>query len=474
MSIETVRVDTEVHPSLDELRTIPIFADLPEEGLEWLASEMTVMEAEAGQVVIRGGEPADRLFVLFDGEIRMEREDGRVYVAQKGRVTGLLPYSRMTHFPLTTHATVRTRVGVLPKDRFPEMMERMPVLRERLVNLLTDRVREVTVMDQQREKLAALGRLSAGLAHELNNPATAARRAADALRQAVKEIRTAALKLDSHSAPTPARVFLAELECNWAKLAGPQTALDTLERSEREEVIAGWLERHQIEKAWDLAIALVDAGCTEQTLNQVAAHVPPELLRYALTRLGASFTITRLIDQIESSTGKISELVRAIKEYTYMDQMPVQDVDIHDGIENTLIMLHHRLKHGIDVVREYDRSIPKITARGGELNQIWTNLIANAIDAMNGKGKLMIRTYHEPRCAVVEVIDNGPGIPPEIQNQIFEPFFTTKNVGDGTGLGLDMVCRIVRNHRGEVTFKSRPGETRFIVKIPFTVSERNP
>jgi signal transduction histidine kinase len=474
MSTETVRIDTEAHPSVDELRTIPIFADLPEEGLEWLASQMIAMEAEPGQVVIREGEPADRLFALFEGEIRMEREDGRVYIAQKGRVTGLLPYSRMTHFPSTAHATIRTRAGILPKDRFPDMLERMPVLRERLVNLLADRIREVTVMDQQREKLAALGRLSAGLAHELNNPATAARRAADTLRQAVKEIRTAALELDSRGLPASARVFLAELECNWAKLAGPQAALDTLERSEREEVITTWLERHQIERAWDLAIALVDAGCSEDTLNQVAAQVPPELLHYTLTRLSASFTITRLVDQIESSTGKISELVRAIKEYTYMDQMPVQDVDIHDGIENTLIMLRHRLKHGIEVAREYDRSIPKITARGGELNQVWTNLIANAIDAMNGKGKLRIRTCREPRCAVVEVIDNGPGIPLEIQSQIFEPFFTTKNVGDGTGLGLDTVCRIVRNHRGEITFKSRPGETRFIVKIPFSASERKP
>ena len=186
-----------------------------------------------------------------------------------------------------------------------------------------------------------------------------------------------------------------------------------------------------------------------------------------LVRLTASFTISRLVDEIESSTARISELVRAMKEYSYMDQMPEQEVDIHQGIENTLIMLHHKLKKGVDVIRDYDRSLPQVCARGSELNQIWTNLIVNAIDAMDGKGRLVIRTSRDRRCARVEVIDSGHGIPPEIQSRILEPFFTTKPVGQGTGLRLDTVDRIVRNHRGDVSFESRPGETRFIVRIPF-------
>jgi signal transduction histidine kinase len=243
--------------------------------------------------------------------------------------------------------------------------------------------------------------------------------------------------------------------------------LDPLERSDREDEVSNWLRQHNIEAVWDLAAALVDLGCTVDTLEDVARHVPPQFLNNVLVRLTAAFTISHLAEEIENSTGRISELVRSIKEYSYMDQMPEQKLDIHRGIENTLLMLRHSLKNGIEVVREYDRSLPEVCAHGSELNQIWTNLIINAVDAMNGKGKLIIRTTRDNNCARVEVVDNGPGIPDSIKGRIFEPFFTTKPVGEGTGLGLDAVARIVRNHHGDVSFESKPGETRFIVRIPF-------
>lgn len=462
------------HPTPDDLRTVPVFADLAEDDLRWLADEMTLLELLPGEVVTQAGAPADRLFVIFEGEIRGELQgpgnQNRIFIARKGQVTGMLPYSRLTHFPSTVRTTLRTRGAYLLKEKFGPMLKRIPAMRERLIGVLTDRVRETARAEQNREKLAALGKLSAGLAHELNNPAAAARRAADSLTQAVKNLCDANLALNTHEIPLKARQALAELECDWASRTGQRQTLDALERSDREEQFATWLEAHRAPDAWGLAAALVDGGFTMDILERVAGAVPREALADALTRATASFTITRLAEEIQSATARMSDLVRAVKEYSYMDQMPEQEVDIHQGIENTLIMLHHDLKNGVKVVREYDDTIPKMSVRGSELNQVWTNLITNAIDAMSGKGTLRIHTAREPNCALVEVTDDGPGIDPEVRDRIFDPFFTTKSVNKGTGIGLDVVARIVANHGGQVSFDSNPGRTTFSVRIPYRSS----
>src|SRR5438874_1765108 len=356
-----------------DLRRVLPFADQPQDDLEWFVSQCEERRTAAGEISVKEGAPADTMFVILEGELRARREngpaDGPVYSARAGDVTGVLPFSRMKNFFVTVRAVFPMRTLAFPTKKFPELFQRMPELSQRLVGLLTDRVRNVTRDEQQREKLAALGKLSAGLAHELNNPSAAARRSGAAL--------------------------------------------------------------------------------------------GPELIRFATL-----LEMERISSELDNSTARISDLIKAIKEYSFMDQAPLQEVDIKSSLETTLTIMHHKLKRGIAVTRDYAPDLPKVMAYGSELNQVWTNLIDNAADAMGDTGKLLVRAVRENEYVLVEIADNGPGIPSEVQSRIFEPFFTTKEVGEGTGLGLDVVHRIVQKMRGLVTVKSVPGDTRFQVRIP--------
>lgn len=452
-----------------ELRTVPAFSDLPEDDLIWLAALMTPVELAPGDVAVREGTPADYLSIVLKGELRGHREhdssDPRVYTATAGTVTGMLPYSRLTVYPLTSRATAPTRLALLHKDHFPVMLERIPVLGQRLVGIMADRIREGTKLETQHEKMMALGKLSAGLAHELNNPASAARRAAQSLREAVKSLREANIRLNERSLTTEQRELLTHVEREIGE-GREVEVLDQLERSDREEELTRWLERHGVARAWQLSGGLVECGFDIECLDSVAGKFPAEALEDAFTRLTAGVTVSRLVDEIDNSTGRIADLVEAIKEYSYMDQMPEQEVDVHKGIESTLKMLRHRLKNGVSIQRNYDKTVASVSARGSELNQVWTNLMDNALDAMGERGELRIRTANDAGRVLVEIGDNGPGVPPEIRTRIFEPFFTTKKVGEGTGLGLDVVYRIVRSHGGDVRLESVPGDTRFQVRLP--------
>ena len=471
--------DTET-PLIEALRPISIFQDLTEEQLGWFASNSQDLRFAAGEVIVEAGAPADRLIVVLEGEMQGKRPSGDgVYVAPAGTVTGMLPFSRMTQFPATIRATVATRLAALETSRFEEMFRRIPDIQRRLVGLLTDRVREATRTDQQREKLAALGKLSAGLAHELNNPASAVRRSTTALREALTTLRAANFGLCREELTDAVLEHLAEIENEVADEMTGSPVMDAIERSDREDHMASLLEKRGIARPWELAPVLVEAEADDDCLAKLAAQFPGKTLELALRRVAATIEVEKTLRQIESSAARISDLVKAIKEYTYMDQAGGEkEIDLHDGLESTLTMLHHDLKKGINVKRDYDRSLPHICARGSDLNQVWTNLIDNAIYALNGQAKvgkaeLVVRTARDDGFALVDIIDNGPGIPKEIKDRIFDPFFTTKPVGEGTGLGLDTVYHIVRQHHGNVRVDSRPGETHFQVRLPIPKEEQH-
>jgi signal transduction histidine kinase len=376
----------------------------------------------------------------------------------------MLPFSRMKKSVVTGRALTDSRILRFPSAHFPELIQKMPELTQRLVGVMADRIREVTRVEQQRDRLAGLGKLSAGLAHELNNPASAAKRATGLLRDALKRIKDVVQELGKHELTVAQKSEIEKLEASF--LQPNQDPLDTLATSDLEDQIDSLLRSHGQNDLWQLASDLAHRGVKPEVLESLFATLDAEVARAALVRIAASVEIANLLNEIESSTSRISDLVRAVKEYTYMDQTPAQNVDVIKGLENTLTILHHKLKRGVTVRREYEKVPLLVNSFGSELNQIWTNIIDNAIDAMGGRGELRVRTYRDDTCVVVEIGDNGPGISPEVKAHIFEPFFTTKGVGEGTGLGLDTVQRIVKKHRGTIQVTSKPGDTRFQVFLP--------
>jgi signal transduction histidine kinase len=450
-----------------ELLRVPVFAGLPDDQVAWFISQSEERHYKAGETYSHQGDPADAMFVILEGQIEMRGELGGetvVFPLKAGDVTGALPFSRMKQFTVTARSVTDSRVARFPAARFPDLVQKMPELAQRLVGLMSDRIRETTRMEQQRDRLAALGKLSAGLAHELNNPASAAKRATSQLRDILKKIKDASLELGRRDLTSAQKAEIEKLETTLIQRDEPPP--DALTVSDLEEQVDSLLRSHGQNDLWQLAADLARKNAKPAVLESLFAALDADTARAALVRIGASLEIASLLNEIESSTSRISDLVGAIKEYTHMDQAPVLNVDIVKSLETTLTILNHKLKRGVVVKRDYQGTPLLVNSFGSELNQVWTNIIDNAIDAMGGNGELRVRTYRDDVCAVVEIGDNGPGISPEVEPHIFEPFFTTKGVGEGTGLGLDAVQRIVRKHRGNIQVTSEPGDTRFQVWLP--------
>jgi signal transduction histidine kinase len=418
-----------------------------------------------GDVLFDETSTVDSFYVVLEGRVNISRLDGAEELSLvdhgAGEFTGGLAVLTGRTSIHRARAATPTRVLEIDSTIFRRVAVEVPDVADVFISGLAVRMHQTQRAFRQQEKLAALGKLSAGLAHELNNPAAAARRASEDLGGAVLDAQLGALEHDE-------RFFREERQALIAmqgETATGETPPDPLALGDAEDELGDWLGGRGIEEPWDLAPALAASGVEVGRLEQLASVLEGESLAAGLGWLVKTSELVELADEVAISVGRISELVGAMKDYTYMDRAAVGEVDVRVGLDNTLTILGHKLK-GVSVQREYREDLPKVQGNGGELNQVWTNLIDNAADAVDGRGNIIIKASGEGDLIVVEVVDDGPGIPPEARRRVFEPFYTTKEVGAGTGLGLDVVRRIVVAHGGEVLVRSEPGETRFTVRLP--------
>lgn len=445
--------------------------NLPREELEWLVAHGTFVRYETGQVLIRPGELVDGLFVVLEGCVGHFRDTGgarrKVVEWRGGDVTGQLPYSRLGRAVGTSVVEEPLEAIQVPREYLDVMPVECPRLTATLVHVMLDRARTFKSSDLQVEKMASLGKLAAGLAHELNNPASAAARSARLVSEALAESDEASQRLGAVGLD-PEETALVE-RVRTVCLASPTPGvLSPLERADREEEIAIWLEDHDVDDA--LAMALADTAVTLELLDQLADALTGQKLRSVLRWVAAGCTIRALAQDIERAASRVHELVSAVKGFTYMDRATVPEpVDISRGLSDTLAVMAAKARaKSASLSMEVPEGLPRVCGFGGELNQVWANLVDNALDAIGDGGRVVVTARAEGSTVVVRVIDDGPGIPDEIRSRIFDPFFTTKPVGEGTGLGLDIVRRLVQGNDGLINVTSEPGRTEFRVALPAT------
>jgi signal transduction histidine kinase/predicted CoA-binding protein len=449
------------------LRKVPLFAGLPEHDLEALCAMVEEVHLPAGEFLFHEGDNGEQAFVIQDGQIEILKNSGgrEVLLAlrQMGEVIGEMALLDAAPRFASARARTESRLLSISHVHLGQLLDTSPSAARAMLDTVTARLRSTELVLRQSEKMAQLGTLTAGIAHELNNPATAVKRGAEQLRQAIRDLLLAHAGLQQAGLTAGQQESLAALEQETRRRAAAPFDMDPLGRSDREAELEDWLAGQKVESPWVLASALANL---DLDLKRLEADFDTGALPQVLTWLAANFTIFSLIEEMGQGAGRIGEIVKALKVYVYLDQAPVQPVDLHEGLDNTLVMLRSELKSGVHVRREYAPGPLRIQAYGSELNQVWTNIIDNAADAMDGRGEIILRTKMEKDWAVVEIEDNGPGIPEEIVEKIFSPFFTTKPVGKGTGLGLNTSYNIVQKHGGEIKVYSRPGKTVFQVRLP--------
>jgi signal transduction histidine kinase len=456
------------------LKNVSLFADLAEHDLKALSQVIEEVRLPAGAELFIEGSVGDCAYIIRDGAVEVFKVSGArtvlIDVAKPGDVLGEM--ALIEKKPRMASARARTPCVLLAIDQaqFQALLASHASAAQAMFKTVISRWRATEAVLRQSEKLAQLGTLAAGVAHELNNPSTAVRRGADQLLEAFAQLQHVQLQLYALNLAPDQRTALASLEQQARKRAKELVAIDALAQSDLEYALESALEALGVQEPWALAPTLADLGYAPAQVTALTTIFPARHIETVLAWLSNVYQVYLLLTEIGEGAQRIADVVKAMKSYVYLDQAPVQRVDIHEGLDNTLVLLRSKLRQGVTVQRQYAPELPRIQGYGSELNQAWTNIIDNAIDAMQGQGQLTLRTYQEPGHVAVEIEDSGPGIPNSIQSKIFDPFFTTKPVGQGTGLGLYMSYNIiVDKHRGDLSVASQAGRTCFIAKLPINL-----
>ncbi|HSK99647.1 MAG TPA: ATP-binding protein [Rubrobacteraceae bacterium] len=465
----------------DTLRRVPLFKELPDDKLTWISEQGQEVLLGPGTKMVSQGDPPDGFYVVLEGESVWTRRVGSkdVFVVSLGEGSVFSKPIMVLDAPYPTagHAVTPMRLLKLDAPTFWELLKLCPEIPRGILTASVERAGLHESVSQRHAKLVSLGTMAAGLAHELNNPAAAAGRSAQEARDVFRESSSRAVKLGFLDMSPEERLLVAGLAEEVTRRAENTPELDSLDRSDREDEVALWLEDHGVEEGWDLAPTLVGAGLDVEWLDGLEGRLSAsDAVGDVLGWLASELMGDELLREIRQASARVSELVGAVKAYSHMDKSSLREADVRKGLENTLTMLGHKLKKGdVEVRRDYEEGLPPVCAHGGELNQVWTNLLDNAIDALEGDGHVGIKAVREGDRVLVEISDNGPGIPEEIRERIFEPFFTTKEVGEGTGLGLDISYRVVvQKLGGDIRVFSKPGDTRFEVRLPVSPGAEGP